>query len=205
MTADGWMTPEDAGRWRAARTLAGLGELTAQWLEGKIASIPTVVPGYGPDEETADLIPVLAACNRAGYVTTVSQPGEKPARGYDGRLWTQRAAVGGFAGADAVAALRACAAGTPLIVLAGRPASQHGLRPGNRIPVTLAGDQENTWFGYHLDRAAIEDDQAGYGICHPAAVKALCTAWQVTIIDPEWGRNDVLWPVLESFAAHHQA
>jgi len=199
------MSPEDAGRWRAARTLADLGELTAQWLEGKIASIPTVVPGYGPDEETADLIPVLAACNRAGYVTTVSQPGEKPDRGYDGRLWTQRAAVGGFAAADTVAALRACTAGTPLIVLASRPASQRGLRPGNRIPVTLAGDQENTWFGGHLDRRDIEEDQAGYGICHPDAIEAPCAAWQVTIIDPEWGRNDVLWPVLESFAAHHQA
>jgi hypothetical protein len=33
-----------------------------QWLEGTIASIPTAMPGYGPDEETADLIPVLAAC-----------------------------------------------------------------------------------------------------------------------------------------------
>jgi Domain of unknown function (DUF6919) len=35
---DGEMDPEDAARWRAARTLADLGELTAQWLEGKIAS-----------------------------------------------------------------------------------------------------------------------------------------------------------------------
>ena len=34
---------------------------------------------------------------------------------------------------------------------------------------------------------------------------ALCAAWQVAIIDPGRGRNDVLWPVLESFAAHHQA
>jgi hypothetical protein len=69
----------------------------------------------------------------------------------------------------------------------------------------LAGDQENTWFGNHLDLRDIEDDQAGYGICHPGAIEALCAAWQVTIIDPEWGRNDVLWPALESFAAHHQA
>ena len=75
---DGEMDPEDAARWRAARTLADLGELTAQWLEGKIASIPAVVPGCGPGEETAELIPVLAACNRAGYVTTVSRPGEEP-------------------------------------------------------------------------------------------------------------------------------
>lgn len=169
VTGDSGMTPEDAGRWRAARTLADLGELTARWLEGTIASIPTVMPGYGPDEETADLIPVLAACNRAGYVTTDSQPGEKPGRGHDGRLWTQRAAVQGFAGAATVAALRACTAGTPLIVLPGRPASQYGLRPGNLIPVTLAGDQENTWLGYHLDHRDIEDDQAGYGICHPDA------------------------------------
>jgi hypothetical protein len=72
------MSPEDAARWRAARTLADLGELTAQWLEGKIASIPTVMPGCGPGEESAELIPVLAACNRAGYVTTTSQPGEEP-------------------------------------------------------------------------------------------------------------------------------
>src|SRR6266496_4268047 len=46
---DGEMDPEDAARWRAARTLADLGELTAQWLEGKIASIPAVVPGCGPE------------------------------------------------------------------------------------------------------------------------------------------------------------
>jgi hypothetical protein len=65
----------------------------------------------------------------------------------------------------------------------------------------MAGDQENTWFGGPLTRDDIEDDQAGYGICHPDAVEALCTAWQVTIIDPEWGRSGVLWPVLGSFAA----
>ncbi len=57
------------------------------------------------------------------------------------------------------------------------------------------------WFGSHLDRDDIEDDQAGYGICHPDAIEALRTEWQVTIIDPEWGRNDMLWPVLKSFAA----
>jgi len=154
MTADGGMTPEDAGRWRAARTLADLGEVTAQWLEGKITSIPTVVPGYGPDEETADLIPARPA--RPSSFSLAAPPA----------AWTA----------------------------ARKPDPGHpGRRPGN------------TWFGYHLGRADIEDDQARYGICHPDAVKALCTDWQVTIIDPEWGRNDVLWPVLESFAAHHQA
>ena len=129
VTGDEWDDPRGCRTLESRADLADLGELTARWLEGTIASIPTVMPGYGPDEETADLIPVLAACNRAGYVTTGSQPGEKPGRGHDGRLWTQRAAVQGFAGAAAVAALRACTAGTPLIVLPGRPASQYGLRP----------------------------------------------------------------------------
>jgi hypothetical protein len=136
------MSPKDAERWRAARTLAGLGELTARWLEGKIESIPTVWPGCGPDEQTTDLIPVLAACNRVGYGTTVSQPGEEPAPGYDGRLGTQRAAVQGFASADAAAAHRACTAATPLIVLVTGPAHDMERRQEIRIPVTLAGDQE---------------------------------------------------------------
>ena len=30
---------------------------------------------------------------------------------------------------------------------------------------------------------------------------ALCTAWQVTVIDPGWGRNDRLWPVLRGALA----
>jgi hypothetical protein len=74
----------NAGEPRAP--LADLGELTAQWLEGTIASVPTVWPGCGPDEEATELIPVLAARNRAGYVTTVSRAGEGPAPGYDGAV-----------------------------------------------------------------------------------------------------------------------
>lgn len=29
----------------------------------------------------------------------------------------------------------------------------------------------------------------------------LSAAWQVTLIDPVWGRNDVLWPVLKASVA----
>lgn len=53
------MSTQDAARWRGARTLGDLGELTAQWLEGTIGSVPGVMPGYGPDEETVPLVPVL--------------------------------------------------------------------------------------------------------------------------------------------------
>ena len=70
------MRRTDRKRWASARTPADVGELTAQWLEGRIASQPGYAPGCGPDPETADLTGVLAACNRAGFITDTSQPGE---------------------------------------------------------------------------------------------------------------------------------
>jgi len=50
-----------------------LGELTARWLEGSVTSVPGTVPGYGPDEETGLLVPVLAAANRR-FITSFSRP-----------------------------------------------------------------------------------------------------------------------------------
>lgn len=129
-------------------------KLTAQWLEGKIASVPGC--GGGPDEETEALIPVLAACNRAGFVTTVSRPGEEPTAGYDGELWTQRAAGEGFAAAATLEALRSHTAGTRLILIAA-PADRPEPEWQTQIPVTLDDDRENTWFGSLLARRDIED------------------------------------------------
>jgi hypothetical protein len=184
------MSAQDSAAWRRARTLAGLGELTAKWLEGEVKSLPTVIPGYGPDEETAGLIPVLAAVNRAGYMTDFSQPGAAEPG------WSQRAAVSGFASAATFTALCAAAAGADLII----NAAHAGTEPlAINIVVSLDGDEEYTWSGRAMTRTVVQDS---YGPdCHPDAVEALCQAWQVSIIDPEWGRNDVLWPVLERFAA----
>jgi uncharacterized protein DUF6919 len=190
---------ESEALWAAARTLADLGELTAQWLEGKIAFVPSVVPGHGPDEETGDLIPVLAACNRAGFVTHQSQPGEEPAPGHDGQMWVQRASVMGFAATATLDALRAQTAGTRLLLIAA-PTDSSDRHWETQVCVTMDGDRENTWFGGQLARADIDDEVAGYGGCHPDAVEAILRAWEVTIIDPEWGRNDVLWPALQAFA-----
>ena len=69
----------------------------------------------------------------------------------------------------------------------------------------MDGEQETTWFGGAMSRADIEDEDTSFGACHPDAIKAIFSGWQVTIVDPEWGRNDVLWPVLEGFAKSHQA
>lgn len=57
-----------------------------------------------------------------------------------------------------------------------------------------------TRFGANLPRAHLCDPHVGYGECHPDAVRALTSAWQVALIEPEWGRNEKLWPVLRRFA-----
>ncbi|MGW2082305.1 DUF6919 domain-containing protein [Streptomyces sp. NPDC001939] len=41
--------------------------------------------------------------------------------------------------------------------------------------------------------------------CHAEAVQDVIGSWQVTIVDPEWGRNDLLWPLLQRAVATHQA
>jgi hypothetical protein len=184
--------------WRSARTLADLGELTAQWLEGTIPA----EPGYcgGPDEETVPLVPVLATLNRAGFVTTGSQPAFD-GEGYDGARWQQRAAVDAFASAGVALAVTLAARQAGLIVVAHDPAElpRWRCRRARSVDVTRRYDRVVTGFGVHLSRQFIEDCWTGWGACHPDGTDALCRAWQVTIADPEWGRPDLLWRVL--FAA----
>jgi len=194
-------TPGDTARWQSARTLADLGELTAQWLEGAITPHPN---GHDrPDEETEGLVPILARANRAGYVTDFSQPGEQPATGYDGRTWEQRAAVGGVADDQVLARLRECASDSGLVIIARKAAHlppQLLVSYRDAIPVTCADEEPVTWAGAVVNRG---EQASGYDeTCHPAAVEALCAAWQVSVVDLEWGRNDVLWDALARFASH---
>ena len=65
------------------------------------------------------------------------------------------------------------------------------------MPVPACGRLRLDWFGTIVPRRHIRDREVGYGVCHRDAVNALCTAWAVTVIDPEWGRN-TLWDVLDS-------
>jgi hypothetical protein len=184
------MSPADAARWYTALTLHDLGELTAQWLEGKIASIPSVVPDTGPDEETIPLIPLLAAANRAGYFTEFSQPGE------DDDGWIQRAAVSGFASPATFAALCTAAAHTDLMITVARAGDDDW---GPTATVSIDNGSENTCTGGAMSSAVIHGNYGPH--LHPDALQAICDAWQITLIDPQWGRNDTLWPVLATFAA----
>jgi hypothetical protein len=188
------MNRTDRKLWAQTRTLADIGELTAQWLEGSIAS----VPGYcgGPAEETASLVPVLAAVNRAGFVTDQSQPGGS------GDGWEQRAAVSGFADDATLDALTRAARKAPDgLVLLACEAARFRLDYRSALPVTRSGGRDFTWFGAALPRRHLRDSWIGYGECGREAVKAVCNAWQVTLVDTEWGREySPLWAVLADFA-----
>lgn len=204
-----------SGAWAQARSLAHVGELTARWLEGRI----THQPGYcdpepgeepGPDPETEPIRHLLAACCRAGYVTTGSQPGTAgPAAGVPG----QRAAVEGLCDAAAWASLGPLARGAGLIVIAHDPSSPArrtradgrccrwcARRPG-AVPVTRLDGRDVTWFGARRTRRDLRDVHVGFGECHPDAVREVCAAVQVILVEREWGRNEVLFPLLERWAA----
>jgi len=170
-----WMEEAVSRAWSGARNLADLGELTAQYLEGRLSQSPTEMAA--PAAETTELISLLTRVNRAGFVTRQSQPGRADAG--DGRQ--QRASVSGFADDEGFARLMTAAAEASLIVTAARAGeTDTGLTGGARSCQSL---------------------QADYGqACHPDAVTAICRAWQVTLTDSQRGRNDQLWPVLERFA-----
>lgn len=175
--------------WRKPTTISELGELMAQWLEGGI----TYQPGYGastPDPETADLVEVLAAVNRAGVFTTFSQPGMPLADGS-----AQRASLDGFCTEQVADRLRIATRDTDLAALIFPPGSQSD----GQVVVTINGGQEITWLGRTLD---VDNLYHVYGDdLSEAGAEALCNAWQLHIIDPVWGRNDLLWSLLRRFAS----
>jgi hypothetical protein len=184
----------DRKAWASARTLADLGELTAQWLEGRIKSQPGYADGCGPDEETAELIPVLAACNRAGFVTDASQPG----MALTAEGWDQRAAVQGFASPQTADRLRdVLGARRSGFIFQAETASLR-MSWKTAIPVTRWNGDTYTRFGTRLSRRFLRDDWEGYGCT--GAVSELCEALQVTIVDQAWGRDSALWPALAEFA-----
>lgn len=182
-------------RWKTAATLADLGDLMALWLEGEIASWPGYAPGYGPDEEIRELIPTLAAANRAGYVTIASQPGVDPEVGFDGLIWQQKAAVEGFVRdrnllRDLVDA--AYEAGLDVEVADTLDTGERG------IIVTLRGGEPHTGFGGHIDGRDLRHTiWPGIG---SSALDDVFRSVRVTLAAPEYGAvaGVRVWQVLES-------
>ena len=185
----------DRRRWAAAQSLPELCDLMARWLEGELS----MWPGYGDgaDEETADLIPVLARLNRAGFLTDQSQPGcDGP--GFDGLRWQQRAAVSGFiADEQVLAQVRQAGERAGLTVLIAHPWL---LPQGRGITGTLRGGEPYTEFGAYLPVRTLR--HIWRGVSRPALAE-ICDAWQVTLVDPEWGSSDRLWTALDEAIGLH--
>lgn len=188
------MSRADRRRWRSAATLTDLGALTEDWLTGAIASHPQVVPGYGPDEETADLVDALVALNRAGFVTIASQPGRYPAHGSDGAVWTQYPAVQGFIVVDnpllGTLLEQAEREDWQALVYDVNPADAAG------IAVTFRGNDPVTRFGAPLRERDLHEIWRGF----PGAAEACARAVQLTLVNPNGWQFDSMWPRLLGLA-----
>lgn len=182
----------DKNQWAEVDTLAELGTVTARWLEGDIQY--NWAYNGRPDEETDQLVAPLASANRAGFVTTGSQPG------LEEDAWQQRAAVEGLADTATRDRLKVSAESRGLLFASRR--STFRMDYSTAVNVTKTTDPEgNVWehtgFGSTISRHHLKDLLLGH--C-PGVHDEACDAWQVTIIDPEWNRNDRLVAALDEFS-----
>jgi hypothetical protein len=177
--------------------MSDLGELMALWLEGKIASRPGYQPRYGPDDETAHLVPTLAGLCRAGYVTTQSQPGFA-GTGADGLWWEQRAAVE-LVVTDPNLFHRlvdaAYAAGLSVRINDYRPGGGVQEQP---VVVTTRDGEAVTSFGGQASRADMAIQWPGLD---RGLYREVSTGIYVSITAPEYGpAGERLWGVLDFLA-----
>ena len=176
---------EDRGVWRQATTLEAAGELTARWLEGGSSYQPGHLAA-GFDDETKPIAAALAELNRNGLFTKESQPGILAAGA------GQRQYVTGFCSAATARGLLALSTRSELVTVAHAP----GEASSAAIPVTLAGPEITTVLGSSenpVEEAQIRDwaDET-----NDALALLLADSWYVEILDPVWGRNDMLLPAV---------
>ncbi|MBP5942594.1 DUF6919 domain-containing protein [Streptomyces acidiscabies] len=187
-----WMSRADRRRWKSATTVADLGELMALWLEGTIGSRPGYQPRFGPDEETAHLVPTLAALCRAGYVTTQSQPG-RVWTGADGLWWEQRAAVELLVVDDDLLHRLEDAVTAAGMFIRFHDHSRSGL-PGP-VVTTLRDGEAVTSFGRRISRPYLAVLWPGL---NPALYGQVEGGTYVSIVAPEYGtEGERLWVVLD--------
>jgi hypothetical protein len=190
-----YMSRTDRERWQAARTLTDVGNLMADWIQGKI----TTRPGYyGPTDldQPDTLVPLLASLCRDGFVTHQSQEGFS-GWGYDGAWWVQHAFVEAFTTEDVVDRLYETAS-SRLIVISHDPATLPAwrYRRDSDFTATYRIGRPYTGAGSSLPRRHIRDPHIGFGACGKEATDALCSAWQVTVADLAPGPETFLWDFL---------
>jgi hypothetical protein len=174
--------------WSRAHDFAALCVLGARFLEGELPFFPGWMAA-DVDDETDALAHVLAAACRGGFLTVASQPGSLAGRTADGRALAQRAFVTGFAREDTAARLARLGLSTALCV-ASYAATEAA---GGELPVGRMADEAYLFSGGAYGPAELE---LFAGQVPEAALAELRGARYVSVIDLEWGRDDVLWPAL---------
>ncbi|MGW6557914.1 DUF6919 domain-containing protein [Streptomyces hydrogenans] len=170
--------------WRNAGSIADLGENMAGWLEGRILSWPGYDGPFGQEETNGarHLVPTLIAANKAGFVTTESQPGEIGG-GYrqrafvEGTVHDHNPLLGRLLGLQHQG----------LTVVRGWPKRQVVLTEDAGRPFTTIG-------GWRMRRNDIHSTWRGIG--KQARSELREHGVKLTIIDTDWGRDDRLWPAL---------
>jgi hypothetical protein len=174
---------DDTHPWNEPLTLAEVGQLTAEWLEGKRWGPSN--GGSPPDPETELLVPQLAAVNRLGYVTEFSQPGELYEAG------AQRATVAGFCAQPQAECLACVSLSSELVVITQYP----GVDATYELPVT---QEDGHTFTVQPGLVRYESDPSAWlweGV-HPHTASTLSRCHYVVVCDPRWGRNELLWPAI---------
>lgn len=177
-------------RWADATTLPRLGELVAEWLDGRMGSAPFY--GGTPDLETESITPMLQEVNRAGFVTDFSQPGAF--NSHD----AQRAAVSGYCEEGVAERLASISVRGDLVVIS-QPAGVDGCF---QFPITRTHNCTFTILCGDHAPLSVDDDAWPWPGIHKDLRVALLNAWYVSVCDPVWGRNDILWPALTAAMSH---
>ncbi|MEU5476768.1 DUF6919 domain-containing protein [Streptomyces mirabilis] len=182
-------------QWRTASTLTDLGRLNADWLQGRLQGEHP----NGPDEvadQIRPLVPTLAAANTAGFVTLAASIRPGKVRAHDGERWEQLATVTGLIARDSDELLHRIAteawrAGIQVFVH--HPAAATDSWP---IAVTTYDGEPVEFAGHRI--GMFEMEALWEEGTQQAAVTSTTAAIQVTLIDPEIGRDHRLWLVLDA-------
>lgn len=164
--------------WASARTLSDLSEATIEFLEGRLQETPV---HWGPiDPESNQLVPILVSMNRAGLITTCSQPGMTDVE----HRGAQRAFVEGFCDRETAEKIETGLLLDELVVISCAPSCESFIS----ITVTVDDDKPFTFLGRFGN-----DELNAFRNGDRELDEMLDQAWALQIFDPVWGRNDRLW------------
>ena len=182
------MPHEHAKLWDEVESFDEVRLLTEMYITGEIKFLP----GYVSEnlaEESATLIPHLAGYNRAGFLTTTSQPGMHIG------LDRQRAFVDGYAKQDVTQQIEHLGLIHDLHVVALPPGESGGFETA----VSLKDGLPTTWTGasfWNKDLEQWEEMEVFIPHCKSEAIDELRKCWYVCAIDMNWGREKYLWKSL---------